>query len=1396
MNFFHKIIAIATVWSIGLGAFATAQAVSQTGTELLTSEGIQEVSQIISLAELDQLKSDQSTKIAKLILSPEASWKQSSVVKKANLVVPDAFRKNLTNAPVSKSLEILFGLPQNLKEGGRSQKGYVKISLPLKKDLKFNVAIRNSKELSASKTVTIPAGKTIGFFQVSARNDKLTNLTRPSDMAIYIKKVVVIFGQVNIVDDEPAPTMKMILPPSIKESEGFTEILATLVLDKPVDTNIKINFSNNLPKKLFTSKSKNLQYGQKKLQFLVRINSDNIIHGDLPITLKAQALGITDTFATIIAQDNEPRVVTLVLPTTVPEGGTKTAKLKLSGTMGYALDVNLTSNRPEQIEIPRTVRIPIGESEVTFPIGGVDNFSRDGSRDVRVTATATDFTGSSEATQIRDNEVVSYRVAGLGDIVNISSPVPFEIYSIDIEGKNILNPSTVFDMHLVLPDGTVQSLRPSALIVSQTGGLAGNLTLPSLTTTPLKIKVTNQSGQSGESIPFDIMRVLPMTAQNMAWDPNRKKIYASSTSFSGSIHDNQIVVIDPENLQILAAGKANPDPVDIVIHNGGDFLYQSSRDGFIYKFNSDTLKILSQFSVRENAVGVPFHAGDFFPVEGSPDSLVVAIVDSSMPLLTPKPIQTVIFDSGVKRPRLGNVCVKIEPSSDPSWFYGFENSYFGGYLSRTNISSAGVVGNSGADVRYGDIESDFRSYADRLFANSGLVIDGKKLKRLGKVDFRGHVCPDTKSTRVFYLENYSPYPLFGNLNPFESISAYDPISLKRIARLMLPEKEYSTDNFIRWGKNGLAYRTATSLVFINSNRLVPSQPSADVAVTVTAPTDPVGIDTLVEYTIRVANKGPNIAKNVSVNVKLSEGQTLRNAISNSGTLVKSASMVTFAIGDLNLDGLVSMSVTTNPKVAGQISCSASLVTDSVDPIVVDNSNEQLVMVNFEPGIETFKPFKLSANNLVSDPSTGLLLAGISQNIYGDSEVIENKIVTFDPANGNVFPVISLGGPLVPNSMALSNNGRYLYCLLYGEFSVQRIDLKSTPPTSVKIPLATNPWERVTYYSKRINILDGDGTKFVVSDHLGGNFYLFEDLTRTSTGHFNVRHESGSNLAKTSNSNMFVSRSNLGWMFTSIKIPGESAGITQAVQQTNLSAANLCDLESDGRYLLSSLGSLIDSDKMTLISDLGIVGRPCVDALNQRGYLTRGAMVHVVDASTGVRLGTIPIPTAAAGDWARTCIRWGSDGLAILGDGEIFLARSALTQADGQTLPDVKTLSPIWQALPMTTGDIDRDGVPNSIEYLFGTSPYQAAPNPMKLTTNVTADHTDLCLTFPRRVGLAMPAYGYEVSSDLTNWEAVQGVSEKVVSRQILDGVESENVEAIISFSEKFHGFVRLRYLPK
>jgi len=335
------------------------------------------------------------------------------------------------------------------------------------------------------------------------------------------------------------------------------------------------------------------------------------------------------------------------------------------------------------------------------------------------------------------------------------------------------------------------------------------------------------------------------------------------------------------------------------------------------------------------------------------------------------------------------------------------------------------------------------------------------------------------------------------------------------------------------------------------------------------------------------------------------------------------------------------------------------------------------------------------------------------------------------------------------------------------------------------------------YAQDIEVLDGDGTSFLVTTIDDAGAAVWDNMTRrpTRSGIYTVDR-----IERTTTPGVFVGYENSSTGFRLSKLNVTASGVTIGQSVSSVISGFYVDIKGAADHLVSSSGLLVDSATLSLRTNLGVAGRPAVDAINQRAYIVNGNSIRAFETSTGASVGNFPLGATQTGDWAQACVRWGSDGLAVLGsDSKIYIARwsSVLhptADNNGNLISDAWELDYFGSVGVNTAADNDGDGMTNAFEFFHGTSPLVANGNPLRAAVTFTDGGRVLHIIYPRRAQLIGTPFAYETSVDLRQWDAAAAVTETVLATQIIDGVQVQTIDAAIPSPVPTVGFGRLKWL--
>ena len=1209
-------------------------------------------------------------------------------------------------------------VPTQLLEGTGPYTGYVLLSIAPTNDLTLTLVPEVSGLLVLPEAVTVPAGMTWASFSFSPANDDLANLTRSTLLSAVGEGVLSDYTHVMVLDDD-APKVTLQCPAQLIEGQ-YSNLNASVTLDHPATVDYRLYITASPSGETYTEHYVVVPAGQTQAFFTVYAHDDSVVDGNIPSTLVASdyEAGVsvaTNYFTTI---NNDVAALSLSLPETMLEGGSATGQVMLLHYFATNIVVKLASSDPTALAIPNGVTIALGTLSASFPMVATDNSLQDGSRVVTITAEANGIPPTNQDLTLRDNEVAGFVFGALSNIVNVSSPVTVSVLAADVEGNALSNFNGRASLSIVLPDGVTQSLAPTNVNLSN-GSWEGVVTLPPVNVAPLRLRATSTNGVSGDSPPFDIMRVIDLPAADLAWDPTRGRIYASVPTVATNAYANHVVTIDPATAAVAGSVLIAQDPGQLALTSGGEYLYVvRNANGMISQIDASNLTVASTFSVGTDPTYGTLYAGDISTVTGQPDSLVIfqkALHYSSAGNAV------AFYDHGV--PRSVKIAVGnsgfIEPSADSNAFFELDSSSYA--LRRFGVTTSGITNLKSDSVLIDNYPTSMRSDGNTVFLSTGAEVDGAQMKQLGTFPVSGTVQPDLAVHRVYFLERL---PRF--YQGYNAIGAYDPITFANIRRLTLSLPLDSPTSFIRWGSNGLAVATSSSVVLINSSELVPGGASANLAVTLQATPSPTMVAAPLTYTLCVSNQGPGVATGTLLQATLSDGQMIQSAASTKGIANISSNTIVVRIGDLTPNESVVLTITTLPQSSGEVTCVGIATSQAPDPDFANNTATSLVSVGYELALDTVNTLRLPANNLVYDTTRDVLWASFPSNA---PPPLGESIISIDPESGVFSSPIPIQANPMQQCMTISTNGRYLYVGLRDASEMYRLDLDSM--TSLSIPLGSNQWSG-PIHARDINPLPGDGTSVLVAGD-DQSVSVFDGMNRRPN------HTSGYSINEvepTANPNVYVGKEQYGGTLYSLSIDASGVSINRSVQNVVTSG----HIDATGPFVLSGSGRLVDSSNLTLIASFGpYSGEPCLDLANHRGYVFDQNKLHGFDTQTLLPVGDFAFPISYLS--TQTCLRWGLDGFAVLGDnGIIYMVRwSSTIPPDVDS--DANGFSDAWEATYFNAlninpaGDEDGDGIPDFIEYLFGTSPVEASDNPLRASASRGGDQTILRLVFPRRTGI-------------------------------------------------------------
>jgi hypothetical protein len=959
--------------------------------------------------------------------------------------------------------------------------------------------------------------------------------------------------------------------------------------------------------------------------------------------------------------------LSVTLPATLLEGTAATGTVRISAPISRKVPVTLTVNNRE-LTVPESAIIPAGATSVTFSIAATDNALFDGSRSATITATSEGLTDAISTLTIRDNDPVDYRFGAFADIVNVNSPVTTTISAIDVEGNIINGFSGTVRLSFVLEDGSTQGVIPESVRLAGATGWTGSVTLSTNSTLPGRLHAIGSNRIGGASALFEIMRTLPIKVADLAWDSSRNRIYASVPQSSTGPYANELIAVDAATLQVTARVPTGGDPGHLAMTNGGEALYvvlNGTRS--IARIDLNSMSVVSTFAVGSFSPTEPLAASDICTVAGQPNLLIVSQRRNGV---SPSFYGVAAYENGVMRPQRAvgpTYSARIEGSADPNLFFGLDETSDHA-LCQLRLDANGVSEIAAKKRIFTDYNSEIQSDGNRVVSASGFQADGANLVGLGKypgID-PGAVRPELSANRIYFIEATNP-----NWSTSNKITSVDPSTLAVIRRLTfspditLPSTVNSLvrPRLLHCGTKSFVFGTNNSIAFISTARMAPTESSTNLHVTMqAAPNLPLVGQPLV-YTVQISNEGPNLARNTQATVAMSDFQSIQSAVSNRGTPVIAGRGISLAIGSLAPGESAALTITAIPDSAGPLSCVSGATSDAVDPNPGDDAASVSLTAGFQQAPNSVFQVRLSGRFLVYDKSRNLLWTTIPNTV--DSPLAQS-VVSVDPNTGAVSEPILINEPQA-TALSISPNGRYLYVGRNALPEVLRIDLTAVPPFVAHIPLSNDPSDFLNS-AVAVQALEGDGTSFLVGTY-NGIAKVVDGTVQRST---HTATNTVTLLTSTTQPNVFTAYYNSigGGKFSKLLVT--TSGVSVIQSNATIASTGLSYVSGSGDIFLGSsypsYGRLVDTNSLTLRASLPLFGIPGVDPENGRVFVVEGNRLYAFNSQNGAATGTFPLPVTSTGAWAQTCVRWGSDGFAILGydgpygtPGKLYIGRWSLKQ---------------------------------------------------------------------------------------------------------------------------------------
>jgi len=320
------------------------------------------------------------------------------------------------------------------------------------------------------------------------------------------------------------------------------------------------------------------------------------------------------------------------------------------------------------------------------------------------------------------------------------------------------------------------------------------------------VGVTNALPGGGESNRVALFVFMNLTTNALVFDPFTQKIFASLPSSAPL--GNSVAIIDPSKGTVEGTVFIGSEPSWLAISDDGQFLYVAL----------DGAAAVRQFDIPTQTPGIQFALGSdsFFGPMFAEDMVVILGVNTALAVsrffqgVSPRHAGVAIYDNGVSRPNTTQTHTgsnRIEPSASPGRLYGYNNETTEFGFRRLDVDANGVTELDAVGNLISGFGVDIEFAGGRVYSTTGGVIDPEAKALLGTftgISFAAAVEPDPVADRVYFVT------VPGSLLAF-SASTFTPSGSATI-----PGLNGDVSSLIRWGQDGLAFRTNQGQVFLLS----------------------------------------------------------------------------------------------------------------------------------------------------------------------------------------------------------------------------------------------------------------------------------------------------------------------------------------------------------------------------------------------------------------------------------------------------------------------------------------------------------------------------------------------------------------------------------------------------
>ncbi len=323
----------------------------------------------------------------------------------------------------------------------------------------------------------------------------------------------------------------------------------------------------------------------------------------------------------------------------------------------------------------------------------------------------------------------------------------------------------------------------------------------------------------------DFLRLVPVAANDVIYNAADQTLYASVPASAGA-SGNSIAPVNPLTGEVGAPVFVGSDPSKLALADDGRTLYAYLEGAYsVRRFDTQTRTAGQQFPLGIEMTYGLRTANDMAVAPGNPNVLAVVL---QHPASLPPDDGVAIFENGQQRPAWYSDRLSFSSyvafSASESKLYGGGD---GNGLRTMTVNYRGIISVATATQGVGT-----RVKFDNgiVYGSAGRAINPATGALVGTFIGASSLAfvPDSKVGRAFYLSRDTTGVL--------TLRAYDINTFAQVGSTTLGGVSGDPTTLVRWGSNGLAFRTTSNQLYLLQTSLIPSPDPIPTPTATPAPT--------------------------------------------------------------------------------------------------------------------------------------------------------------------------------------------------------------------------------------------------------------------------------------------------------------------------------------------------------------------------------------------------------------------------------------------------------------------------------------------------------------------------------------------------------------------------------